>query len=472
MSRAVFYHPPIAGAPLVTSPLAYLYLATALKLTEHRLELLDGRVLKNPIAKLLERLDGAEAMLVSAMPGSQVSLALAACAAARAAHPELPIYWGGSLASVDPERTLACPLVSGVVVGRGELGIADLLAARGDPAALEAVPNLSFKDRAGRVRHGPRAPLNGAAPRPPDYGLLQDIEPYICQTRRSRRMIDYVSSFGCPHRCAFCSEPITSGSRWAAMGADETLEAILELHARYAVDGVLFQDARFVSDPDRLIRFCRGLVAAGAPLRWISTACTTDVLRLEEEGALGLLRDSGCEQLFIGAEAASPETLREYRKAVTSEGTYRVAQLLWGRYGILPHFSYVIGHPVESLEQVEKTLHLHRRICELVGAPTGELGIYNPVPNTAFLEAHRQHYRVPHDLAGWAAFDYSGQALHANPSPELSKLLFRHHVTLRRMFPKVPPYVTFDVWQDRNLRPRCGLDETRLSAPGSSAGVT
>jgi hypothetical protein len=39
--------------------------------------------------------------------------------------------------------------------------------------------------------------------------------------------------------------------------------------------------------------------------------------------------------------------------------------------------------------------------------------------------------------------------MYKNPSSELQKVLFQHHIKIRRMFPNVESYKTFDVWQEQ-----------------------
>jgi hypothetical protein len=101
------------------------------------------------------------------------------------------------------------------------------------------------------------------------------------------------------------------------------------------------------------------------------------------------------------------------------------------------------------MDQVKKTLHLHQSICEIVSAPTGELGIYNPVAQTSFFQEYQHHFHVPETLSDWSKFNYFGQNMYKTPSSELQKILFQHHVKIRRMFPNVESYKTFDVWQEQ-----------------------
>ncbi len=452
MAKAVLFHPPIDNIPLVTLPLAYLQLATGLAGSAHQLELVDGRVTAEPMRRLLEVVDDADLLLITSMPGSQITNARSACAQLRAAGCELPIVWGGTFPTLDPRVALADEHVSAVFAGRGERTLGALLDAVDAGRPLWTHPQVWAVDADGELHAGELEKPDMRPPWIPDIGrLIDDIEPYVCQTRRSRRMLDYISSFGCPHRCSFCSEPMTSRSRWAAQPGSELIDAITCFVERHELDGVLFQDAKFSARRQRVQEFCAGLIERELGIHWVGTACGADIDSFHESGLLEQMKRSGCEQLFIGAEAASPATLQLYHKTVDGEESYRIAKLLWEQYEILPHFSYVLGHPIESLNQIERTLALHEAICDLIGAPTGELGLYNPVPGSAFLTQHRQHFIVPERLAGWGRFSYSTQDLHQQPSAELKRLLFRHHVKIRRKFPDVPAHVSFDVWQEQYL---------------------
>lgn len=452
MTQALFYHPPIEQNPLLTAPLAYLHLAAPLKGSNHEIALVDGRILKNPIDVLLENLTHKEILLVSVMPGSQIATALEACQEVRRHYPQLPIIWGGSHPSLDPGGTLRSPMVSGVVIGRGEFIIESILDAINNPESLKKIPNLRFKTKNQGIIHGPGRSFMNRPPGAVDFTRLDSIEPYLCQTRRSRRMLDYISSFGCPNRCSFCCEPVITGSRWSSMDAQLMVSEITYLKEKFNIDGILFQDANFVTDRKRLLDFCDLLIQKKPGINWISTACLADIFEFHHSGYLERMKASGCEMLFLGAEAASEETIKKYKKRLKAEDTCRIARLLWEEYDIFPHFSYVISYPIEDTDAVRRTLSLHLNICEIVKSPTGELGFYNPTMGTPFLKENKDHFIIPGELEGWAKFNFLNQNLYRQPSAELTNLLFRHHFKLRRMFPKVESYKTFDIWQEQYIK--------------------
>lgn len=452
MAKALFYHPPIENNPLITMPLAYLHLATSVKGTTHTIDLLDGRLEENPEKVLVDRLYGYDCLLISVMPGSQILSALKACEEVRKAHRNIPIVWGGTHPSLNPDSTIKSPYVSAIIIGRGEYVLASFLDCINDINAVKNIPNVIVKDAKGTIFKGPKKDNMVESPLVPDISLLSDIEPYICQSRRSSRMIDYISSFGCPHACTFCCEPVLSGSKWSSMDAGTLVNEILNLKEKYNIDAILFQDANFVADRKRLSEFCSLLIENNASIRWISTARVSDIRPFHENGYLRLMKDSGCEMLFMGAEAASEETIKAYKKGICPMDTLGAARLLLEEYDIFPHFSYVISYPVEDMESVKRTLKLHEDVCDLVKAPSGEVGFYNPTAGTAFLKENEERFIMPDQLEGWGNFNFLNQNLYKNPSKELEKLVLRHHINLFKKYPGIENYKIFDIWQEQHLK--------------------
>ncbi|NOQ70367.1 MAG: hypothetical protein GQ574_00070 [Crocinitomix sp.] len=452
MVRVVFYHPPIINNYLVTAPLAYLHLQKGLEGSGHAMELIDGRVVDNPIEELLKVAANVDAILVGTMPGTQVKTSLEAISVVKEKYPNIVVIYGGALPTVAPLPTIKHELVDIVIQGRGELSIAELLSALGDFEKLRQIPNIYLKDENNEIVRGPVKSYKKEPLLIPQYDkYISDYEPYYLTSRRSTRMIDYISSIGCPFSCSFCSETAEGVAGWNGVPAIELVDHLVALKERYGADGVLFQDALFVAHKQRLHDFCDLMIEREVNLNWICTARLSDIDSMHKKGILEKMKIAGCEMLFLGAEAATEETLKIYKKGIKAVDTVRIAKLLWEEYQILPHFSYVLSYPVESMESVKKSLELHFEISELIGAPSGELGYYNPVYGTQYIKEFQHLYIVPEELEGWADFDFSSQKLYKTQYPELDKEMFRHNIKLRRKFRNVPMYLSYDIWQERSF---------------------
>ena len=151
--------------------------------------------------------------------------------------------------------------------------------------------------------------------------------------------------------------------------------------------------------------------------------------------------------LFIGAEAADETTIKKYNKKIQPLTSLDVATLLWEEYGIFPHYSYVISYPIEDLTSVRRTLELRLSVSKLVGAPTGELGFYNPTVGTSFLEEYKEFFNIPNTFDEWEKFNFLKQDLYKKPSKKLNNIIMKHHIQLIKMFPDVEAKMIFDIWQ-------------------------
>src|SRR5690554_6297623 len=292
--KALFYHPHIINSPLTTAPLAYISLATQLKGSNIQLDLLDGRTEPNAIDKLSDRIENYDVLMITAMPGSQIKTGLEACRVAKEINPDIKIIWGGSHSNVAPEITISSDYIDIVVVGRGEFVIQELLEKISNNERLDAIPNLFIKAN-GKISSTPKVNFNTKSVSEPDYSVVESIEPYICQTRKSNRVLDYISSFGCPFKCSFCYEPLVSKSIWSYLRADKLYTSIICLVESYNLDCILFQDANFVANVERLEKFCKLIINGRQKVNWISTARLSDITKFHNNGTLKLMQESGCE---------------------------------------------------------------------------------------------------------------------------------------------------------------------------------
>src|SRR5258708_31521041 len=77
-------------------PLSLLSVAAVIN-RDYNVELIDGNLIADPAAYLIERATatGAKLLAVTVMPGPQLAQAVPVCKAIKAALPDLAILWGG-----------------------------------------------------------------------------------------------------------------------------------------------------------------------------------------------------------------------------------------------------------------------------------------------------------------------------------------------------------------------------------------
>jgi len=237
--------------------------------------------------------------------------------------------------------------------------------------------------------------------------------------RSEKRLFYYLlTSRGCPFQCTFCSEPLqvmNGGAdgrfNWNAHSADWVRRQVdrirSELDARQPgleMDGIGIWDdmfwVRHRTNPRAfdILEFLRS-----ENLRYLIEARADQLMRDDGE-LMRRLADTGCLQVFIGAESASQETL-DYISKGTKAADYHKLMRLAGECQVALRMSFIVGFPGETDASVNETLDL----CESINA--GEQGpwvnvsgpkIFTPYPGTVeFQRAVLAGFRSPHTNAGW-----------------------------------------------------------------------
>ena len=135
--RVVLYNP---RAVFYTMPLALVALASALDRERFDVVIVDGRLERDPVRRVLEAADGAVCLGVSVLTGAPIRDALAVSRAVKARHPACPVVWGGWHPSLFASDCLAEPAVDAAVIGQGEHAFAEIVdrLARGESIARTA----------------------------------------------------------------------------------------------------------------------------------------------------------------------------------------------------------------------------------------------------------------------------------------------------------------------------------------------
>jgi anaerobic magnesium-protoporphyrin IX monomethyl ester cyclase len=205
-----------------------------------------------------------------------------------------------------------------------------------------------------------------------------------------------LTSRGCPYKCTFCSEPlqIMHGDQngkflWNAHSLDWVKKQIDDVRAHlsksgHRLDGVGLWDDMFwvhYRKDSRAIDILRYFQEEN--LGYLIEARCEQLLR--DDGYLfRVLRDTGCIQVFIGAESASQETLNYIKKGTKVSQFYELIKLA-NELKVSLRMSFIVGFPNESDESINQTLDF----CEEVesgryGAWVNISGpkIFTPYPGT------------------------------------------------------------------------------------------
>ncbi|MDD5484330.1 MAG: radical SAM protein [Kiritimatiellae bacterium] len=388
-------------------PLSILAAASMLDRTLHDITLLDWHY-KNFKQRIHDACRNSAICGITCMTGYQIGTMLEAARIAKQANPEILVVCGGCHPTLMPEQTLASPLVDMAVLGQGPETFRELietLAGGHDPAVVKGI---GFKQNGNIVLTEPRARQDiNRFPQPP-YDLLENFENYLVKTSFSERTLYYLSSEGCTGNCRFCGEESLYHRRWQALTTDRVVADIARLKARYNFDGVAIADSNFYVNEKRVAELCRRMIPL--KLKWGGTSGRPDQLRKYKDETFALMKQSGLQDIFLGVESASDDTLKLMSKGCLVADTLQVLPRLYA-HGIRVQCSFIIGVPgVNIKNDFSETMRFINRLRKTGYVSQFHLFVYTPLPGTRFLdEALRLGYRMPRSLEDWTNYEFHAQ---------------------------------------------------------------
>lgn len=382
----------------VFMPLAVQFLANALRQEGFEPRIFDQRLEKNWKKRLRRELaDKPLYTGISAMTGHQLKGGLTVARYVRKISPDTLLVWGGIHASILPEETLCDPLVDTVVTGRGEepaVRIAQIVADGGKRRLINRV--ISAGKEASNLRSADF------------FEIPADWPQYLTPVVRDVRGLAYVSSRGCPHRCAYCYNRAVNQSNWSGDSAASVIDYLVEQN-RLGIKGVIFFDDNFFVDRRRVEEIAEAIIARNLKVA-IKADCRADYLVNCDEHFLRLLKRAGFELLYIGAESGSDRMLQIMQKDLTVDQLV-VANRRLSRAEISPHYSFMAGLPGEKIDDMRKTIRLMMRLKEEhPGAYLSPVKAYVPYPGTRlFDEAVKSGFRAPRTLREWSRCNWGSR---------------------------------------------------------------
>ena len=301
----------------------------------------------------------------------------------RQRRPDVPIVCGGIHPTLFDRYVLDTFPVQFVVRGEGETALPRLCTALAGGTDLCAVPNLSWKDSAGRlVRNAIDQKLNTselASVPLPDWGRLAPAS-YKCLAVESSR--------GCAYDCSFCSTPYRK--TWRGLDAEVVVERLA--HALEHIDRTTSRTVHIVDDefslnPGRATTIARLIRQRGLTPRLLFDSRAHDLLH---PGFVPSIAPYAAG-LLVGAECGYDEGLEKVGKGGTCKTLEQAAKVL-AENGLAAKtdFSFVLGLPWETREEVEKTIRFATHLFVEYGVHI-MMQWYRQIPGSRIWEEARRN---------------------------------------------------------------------------------
>lgn len=241
--------------------------------------------------------------------------------------------------------------------------------------------------------------------------LIQNWEPYINNDIAiNTRTVNFVTSEGCPMRCRFCSEPVTSNNKWLARKTDNVVNSIRIMVDLANVNGVKFHDANFFVDKKRAFEII-SRAFHGQAIRWAASIHPKDAINLTDD-ELDILSNNGLSRLLIGLESPNIKVIEMAAKRYDPSRIPELATRL-KYHNIVGMFTYIVGWPNVDESHYQETIDNAYMIKEIWNKHQAKIHFLEPWPGTEmYEEAKLAGYVAPCSLAEWSNVDYYQEQYH------------------------------------------------------------
>jgi hypothetical protein len=154
------------------------------------------------------------------------------------------------------------------------------------------------------------------------------------------------------------------------------IDEVRFLRDKWGVQQFLMTYDLFDFDKEYVKDFCQQMIEADLGVAW-ECRCRIELLDAE---TVRMMKRAGCFHVLFGIESGSKRTLKAIKKMTNlSRMRERIEMVVSG--GLIPIFSFVVGFPEETPEDVDETLKLGL-FCRLVGDSYVSLHMPTPLPGT------------------------------------------------------------------------------------------
>ncbi len=341
-------------------PLGLLYIASTMR--ERRsddVRVIDAFCENLSPEDLLRRIEGERPDILGMNCSTHTFLnAIRALEDVHRLFPEMTLIMGGFHATFTAERILRdYPFVDYVVKGEAEHAFPELVECIEAGQTPSHVDGISFMEDGRHVSRSAAIMKDLDALPLPARDLVQGIKyGYLHKDIRLTfgKFTTVCSSRGCPFQCTYCSCAAFSQRRWRARSAENVVDELESLYHQ-GYETVVFVDDNFTLKKSRVEEICRLLRARKVRMRFYCEGRVDNA----PYGLLRTMKRAGFDVMYFGVESASGHVLKYYKKGITKDQAKDAIENA-KRARMLVVASYIIGAPVETKEDVERTIDFIR----------------------------------------------------------------------------------------------------------------
>jgi len=301
----------------------------------------------------------------------------------------IPVVLGGSHVTFCKDEALEH--ADFVIRGEGEKAFLKLVDALNYDYSLNDVPNLSFKNGSEIIHNSTEEHIFNLDELPhPDFTLIQGGMKNLNNTR----IIPVQTSRGCPFDCTFCSVTTMFGHKYRFNSVEYVLEEIFEYNDD-PNNFIFFYDDHFLANRKRTKQLLEEMIRRKFRLKW-SAQVRADISKDEE--LIRLMKQAGCQTVFIGFESTNPDSLLSMKKKQDVNDSIQAIHIL-KKYKIAIHGMFVFGFDEDTAKSCNATIKFAKRHK----LSSVQFLLLTPFPGTSLYEKLINENRIL--LNDWSFYD-------------------------------------------------------------------
>jgi anaerobic magnesium-protoporphyrin IX monomethyl ester cyclase len=278
------------------------------------------------------------------------------------------------------------------------------------------LPGISFHKGDQIISNPSRAVLRDLDQLPMPAWDLVDMESYrsIWEQHHGYFSLNMATTRGCPYKCNWCAKPIY-GNRYNSRSPEHVVNEIEYLLTHYKPDYFWMCDDIFGLKPGWVNEFNSILEEKNIKIKY---KIQSRVDLLLEANTIELLKSSGAETVWVGAESGSQKILDAMDKGTTVDQIKSASTLLKQKGIRVGHFLQ-FGYLGETKEDIKSTLAL---MLDIMPDEIG-ISVSYPLPGTKF---HEKVKMMMKEKQNWSDSDDLAMMFENQYAPKYYKVLHRY----------------------------------------------
>ena len=320
-------------------------------------------------------------------------------------HPDTKVVIGNSVGGSCPEVFLRNSGTDIVVIGEGEITLAEVLDKIRDNGSLHDVEGIAFIDDGGKFIETPKRRGCKIDDLPMidwdffDTDLYHEksdawsAEGLVFDEDNPPRIMPVIAARGCAFKCTFCHY-VYWDDPYRHRSPENVILEIKRNMDKYGATYINFwDDLSFASIP-QAEKFVDALLDSGIKINW-NASIRVDLFghpRTSYERRLRVakkFKESGCQSLFFALESGNQEILDMMNKKIVNDHFLIQIDLL-RKADIVVNCTVVFGYPIETKETIQETFNmcLNARIYPSMGflMPLPYTGMYTYAKENGYIK--------------------------------------------------------------------------------------